>query len=248
MSVEILNLDKINIKTKKILENFCKKFLENSTSCVESIILYGSAVGIDFVGGKSNINILIIVKNFTFDNFKPTLSLFEQYSKKDAIIPLVFTSDEIKNSADVFPIEFFDIKENHVLLWGNDLFMDLEIKHDNLRLQCEQELKGKIIKLRQIYLESGKHKENIEYIITSTFSSFIPVFKNLIRLKNKIPPKNKEEIIKVLSVESGIDVEILLAILYDIKGDKKIGSEDAMEFFEKYLSILSKLADIIDKP
>ncbi|MEW6087455.1 MAG: hypothetical protein AB1498_04060 [bacterium] len=247
MDYEILNLDKVNIKAKKTVEEFCEKILEKSPSLADSIILYGSAAGPDFIDGKSNINVLLIMKDTSLSKFQPLLALFENYAKNGLVPPLIFTPEEIKNSADVFPVEFLDIKENHVLLWGRDLFLDLEISLKNLRLQCESELKGKIIRLRQIYLERGTQPKEIEKIISSTFSSFIPIFKNLIRLKNKIPPRDRKDIIDLLCKEFGLDAGVLFTVLSDRKGDGKIDGKDAAAFLEKYLTLLTKLAGATDK-
>lgn len=247
MGHELLNLDKLNINVKKTVEAFCRKLLEERPSLIDSIILYGSAAGPDFIEGKSNINILLIVKDTDISLFTPVLSLFENYAKKRLVPPLIFTPEEIKKSADVFPVEFLDIKENHILLSGKDLFVGLDIPIGHLRLQCESELKGKIIRLRQIFLERGCNPEEIEKMISMTFSSFIPIFKNLIRLKNKIPPQDKEGIINMLCLEFGLEKEILITILRDVKGDGKIDGKDAAAFLGKYLSLLTRLADMADK-
>lgn len=247
MGYEILNLDRVNIKVRKTVQEFCQKLLVKSSSLIDSIILYGSATGADFIERRSNINILFVVRDANLSKFQPLLTLFKQYRKKGLVPPLVFTAEEIKNSADVFPIEFLDIKENHVLLWGQDLFADLNISISNLRLQCESELKGKIIRLRQIYLERGTQPREIEKIISSTFSSFIPVFKNLIRLKNRVPPQDMDGIINVLCQEFGLETAVLSTVLHDRKGDGKIDGKDAVAFLEKYLALLTKLANVVNK-
>lgn len=243
----MLNLDMVNVKVRRTVEEFCRKLLERSPLLIDSIVLYGSATGADFIEKKSNINILLVVKETGISRFQPLLTLFKQYGGKGIVPLLVFTAEEIKNSADVFPIEFLDIKENHVLLWGQDLFLNLEISFKNLRLQCESELKGKIIRLRQIYLERGTQPKEIEKIISSTFSSFIPVFKNLIRLKNKVPPQDRESIINILCQEFGLETAVLSTVLRDRKGDGKIDGKDAAAFLERYLALLTRLANMVDK-
>ena len=57
------------------------------------------------------------------------------------INPVFFTEDYIIRSTDVFPIEFLDMKENHVTLYGKDLFEAIAVDTKNLRFQCEQEIK-----------------------------------------------------------------------------------------------------------
>ena len=51
----------------------------------------------------------------------------------------------IAESADVFPIEFLDIQRSHVLLHGDNPLTGVEIHGVHLRLQCERELREKMV-------------------------------------------------------------------------------------------------------
>ena len=66
--------------------------------------------------------------------------------------PLLFTWKIFKNSSDVLPFELLDMKENHIILHGEDVLKRLPISLANMRFQLEHELKGKLIQLRECYL------------------------------------------------------------------------------------------------
>ena len=66
--------------------------------------------------------------------------------------PLFMTESQIEKSLDSFPIEWLEIQERHLLLEGDDVLAGLEVPRTYLRLQCEHELRGKHIQLRQAYL------------------------------------------------------------------------------------------------
>ena len=69
-------------------------------------------------------------------------------------MPRFFTTELMNQSSDVFPIEFLDIRTTHVILHGTDPLADLEIRRDHLRLQCERELREKLMRLREGYVEA----------------------------------------------------------------------------------------------
>ena len=59
------------------------------------------------------------------------------------------SADEMRRSADVFSIEFLDMRRHYRLLWGEDVLKTLEIPMRLHRAQVEYELREKTILLRQ---------------------------------------------------------------------------------------------------
>ena len=59
--------------------------------------------------------------------------------------PLIMTQDYIQNSLDSFPLEFLEIQQHHLCLFGQDSFAELSFYQPHLRLQCERELKSMLI-------------------------------------------------------------------------------------------------------
>ena len=51
--------------------------------------------------------------------------------------------------SDTFSIEFHDIRENHLLLFGKDVVSTLAVEDSFYRAQVEHELRAKLLRLRQ---------------------------------------------------------------------------------------------------
>ncbi|MCK5160815.1 MAG: hypothetical protein KAQ99_04495, partial [Candidatus Aureabacteria bacterium] len=115
------------------------------------------------------------------------------------------------------------------------------------RLFCEQQVKGKLIRIRQAYLEVGLKKKGLESLLKESLNSLIPIFRNLIRLKGKQPSVNKAEIIRQLCQMFELDKNVFLSIYKDSSNDEKIANQEVVVFLEKYLSQIEKLADMVDK-
>jgi len=245
--VELVNLERLPAEVGRVVKPYCREMLKLHGDNIESIFVFGSATGKDFIPRKSNINLLLIFKKLALSDLKKSLKLVARGRKKKIIAPLFFTCKHVETSTDTFPLEFLEMKENHILLYGKDILEDLEISGDNIRLQCEQQLKGKLIRLRQAYLEIGLRKKGVESLLIESFTSLMPVFRNMLRLKGKEVPREKEEVLKELSSQFAVDEGVFLSILKDKQGDEKIGGMKAEDFLGRYLDEIHKLAVAVDE-
>lgn len=245
--MEKMNLDKVRDEVKKIVEPYFKKILALHKENIASINLYGSAVGTDFSPKTSDINLLVVFKKLDFQDLKNSLKLISQGISKKIAAPLFLTREHIRTSQDVFPIEFLEMKENHLCLYGEDLLSSLDIKTEHLRLFCEEQIKGKLIRLRQAYLEIGLKKKGLEALMKESLFSLLPVFRNLLRLKGIELPLGKEGILKKLAQEFGLEAEVLIAILKDKRDDERIAGKEIEAYFEKYFNQIKNLARIVDQ-
>ena len=141
------------------------------------------------------------------------------------------------------------MKEKHVSLYGTDPFIDLDIDLRNLRLQCEQQIKGKLIRLRQSYLELGLKHRQLAALLTASLTSLLPVLRNTIRLiqPTQQPPRSNEEIILRACKDFQLDNEVFLDILKLKKGHTKPDMGMITSIFEGYLDNLTTLAKRIDQ-
>lgn len=240
------NLDKLHLDARKIVEPHCKEMLKIHQKNILSILVYGSAVGVDYIPKKSNINLAIIFDNIKMADLDMSLKLVNKGRRKKIIAPLFLTDEYMKTSSDVFPIEFLEMKENHLLIYGEDFLEKLEISREYLRLQCEQQLKGKLIRLRQAYLEVGKNRKATMALILESFSAFMPVIRNLLRLKEGTVSYDKEEILAKAGEYFGIDLELFKRLLI-LRAERKVPNrEELKETFAKYMEEIFKLAMIAD--
>jgi hypothetical protein len=240
----LVNLEKLNSHVKKVLVPFSQAMIALHGDNLKSISLYGSAVGEDFIPKKSNVNLLLVMERIDPPDLKMSLKLIKQGRKK-GIIPLLFTIEHIKSSTDTFPVEFLEMKENYVLIYGKDILGELEVNSRNVRHQCEQQLKGGLIRLYQVYLEIGMREKRIRALLINSLTSFIPIFRSLLRLKGKALPVKKRDIISDLEREFTVNGGIFLKVL-EMKEGKKV-KDNLEKLFDDYLEEVEKLCIISDR-
>jgi len=245
--MENLKLDTLRQDIKKILEPYLLKLLDIHKDNIVSILLYGSATGKFYVPRRSDINLMVALSSLHFNELRSSLKLVNEGIRKKITAPLFLSLEHIETSKDVFPVEFMEIKENHILLYGKDLCKDMNIDLRHLRLFCEREIKGKLIRLREAYLEVGLKKKGIEALLKESMNSLLPTFRALIRLKGQMPGVDKFNVLNEVSEMYGVEEGLFAAILRDRLNDEKIAGQAVEAFFEKYLDEIKKLALKVDK-
>jgi len=240
----LVNLEKLNSHVRKVLVTFSQVMIALHANNLKSISLYGSAVGEDFIPKKSNINLLLVMERIDPPDLKTSLKLINQARKK-GIVPLLLTVEHVKSSTDTFPVEFLEMKDNYVLIYGKDILGELEVNSRNVRHQCEQQLKGGLIRLYQVYLEAGMKKKRIRSLLINSLTSFIPIFRSLLRLKGKALPVKKRDIISDLEKEFTVNGGIFLKVL-EMKEGKKV-KDNLEKLFGDYLEEVEKLCIICDR-
>jgi predicted nucleotidyltransferase len=213
---------------------------------LESVILYGSAASNEYHAKHSDLNVLIVVKNSTFHKVGRASDIARWWNRTGNPPPLFFTAHELAESADVFPIEFSDMKDAHQVLFGQDLLQNIEIDHTHQRLECEHELRGKLLNLRSRYvLVKGDRRESL-HLLSQSISSFAVLFRHALHLVGRPASVQKEEIFKLAAEEFKFDAAPFLKILDFRRGGLEFKDSDMDPLFEKYFEAIGKVIERVD--
>jgi hypothetical protein len=213
---------------------------------IHSFHLVGSAVIPDYNEKLSDINSVLVLKTMDLRVLVFLAPLGKKYGRKRIAAPLVMTPEYIETSLDAFPVEFLDFKLIHKTVYGHDLLQDLRITMPNLRLQCEREIKTKLIGLRQGYVSSLGKKEEIAAVLVRSFTGSMALFRAIIALLGKEPPIPRTEVITVLGAATGINTDIFENLLMLKLKLLKPSEQELASFFERYYKTLEAAGKIID--
>jgi predicted nucleotidyltransferase len=208
-----------------------------------SVILYGSAASGEFVASHSNINILVILKSTELALLKQASVTVKRFKN---LAPLFLTKEYILSSTDVFPIEFLDMQENYNVLFGEDVLKSIHVDLKNLRFQCEQELKVKLLNLKQLYLGLNAHPVNLKVLLFKSFTSSLHILRNLLRLKGMQPPYQKKDLLKELSTHFKINIACWEKILAAKSKKMRIGKAEIEELFIAWVDNLETIIQDVD--
>lgn len=238
---------KIPKDPKEIFNGLTKDYQDIYGNDLVSIILYGSAASGNYIPKKSDINFLIVLTEEGINQLKKAFKTVEKWHKRKVSTPLFLTKSYISTSLDSFPIEFLNMQKSYQLVFGEDVLKELPFNKNHLRLQCEKELKGKLLQLRQVYLESRGKTKNLRFIIENSLTAFISIFQALLYLKEKDVPAERRKIISLISQEMSVDEQIFLNLLKIKEGTLKLSAEALNTIFEDYIKEIRKLSYTVDQ-
>jgi predicted nucleotidyltransferase len=229
------------------LTDLAAKLKDAAGSNLVSVILYGSAATDEFREGHSDLNVLCVLQSLGRDDLARLHDASAWWVKKGHPAPLYFTLDELHHSADIYAIEFLDIKAAHRILYGEDVITPLHIPMDRHRLQVERELRNNTLRLRQQYLSHPTDAKKTLELMTSSISSFAALFRHALIALGKEPKFVKRESTQQLAAVLGFDAAPFDTI-FNIREGRKLGRDvDAMAVFGAYLAGVSKVTEEIDR-
>lgn len=241
-----LNVIGLNPAVADKITPMIEDLLKEHASNIHSFHLVGSAVIPDYNEKLSDINSVVVLHAMELKFLTFLAPLGKKYGRKRIAAPLVMTPEYIEKSLDSFPIEFLDFKLLHKTVYGNDLLKDLQITMPNLRLQCEREIKTKLIGLRQGYISSLGKKESVAAVLVRSFTGSMALFRAVISLLGKEPPIPRAEVITMLGAATGIDTDIFDKLLALKTGHIKPSIQELFSYFERYYTALESIGKIID--
>ena len=211
-----------------------------------SIILYGSAVGQDYRPGKSDINFMMVLSEEGIEQLDKAFKTVAKWRRRNVAIPLFLTEGYIHSSLDVFPIEYLNFQQNRRLVFGNDVLKGLTFKAEDVRRQCEREIKGKLLLLRAAFLETMGKGRQIKGLMGRSLGALSAIFKALLYLKAEPPLTGKRAVIDRTCELFELDGALFVKLL-DIKEERlKPDNDELRVMFRDYLSQMRKLAKEVD--
>ena len=158
-------------------------------------------------------------------------------------IPLLLTKEELLDGADVFPIEFLNIKQHHTMLDGEDLLKDLVISKKHLRHQLEFEFRSKLLHIRGEYLRfKGK---DLERLALAAVPVLAPIVGSLLYLKD-LPASSTGDMWGAVSDAYDVDTDVLREI-YDIRRGNAKFKKEKEQYIRDIIKVLSDLGEIVDE-
>ena len=211
-----------------------------------SIILYGSASGRDYRPGKSDINFMIVLSEDGIERLDKAFEVVERWQKRKVAIPLFLTELYVESSSDVFPIEYMNIRRHYTLVYGKDILEELTFDRELVRLQCEREIKGKLLLLREAYMETGGRGRALRDVIGQSIQAFVAIFEALLFFNGKEIPKQRRDVLNLACDTFDLDAGLFQKLL-DIKEEViKPDGAHSKSFFQDYLKEVRKLSKIVD--
>ena len=240
-------MGKIPKDPNEIFEEITKDYQIAFGNDLVSIALYGSGATGDYVPKKSDLNFLIALTEEGINALERSLEVVSRWRKRKVSTPLFLTKSYITSSLDTFPIEFLNMKMNHILVFGEDVLANLSFEKGDLRVQCERELKAKLLHLRKGYLETSQRAVNMRLLIAHSIPAFIAIFRALLYLKDIEVSGKREDTVSRVCEEFDLDHGLFSALISLKDKGGKFSKGEIDWLMHRYISEVRRLSLIVDK-
>jgi hypothetical protein len=207
-------------------------------ACI-SIVLYGSAAGVDWIVGRSDFNTIIVLQRASAEALATLSPVLARWRKKGFALPVVLDREQVEDARLLFPMELDDIKRQHRVLAGDDVFADLASDEAALRRECAQEAFGKLLRLRAFYIEHSRNGAALGNMMTDSVKSFLIVARHLLRLRGEGVPNDYDG--ALTAVEATVGPLPSMRTVLNLRNDTKPNAARLSGLADAYVAEVERL-------
>ena len=177
-----LNLDSIITPMQEPIRRYAERLRELGGTNVLTLIVFGSIAAGTFDPGHHTARSALVLQRVDLEMLRQLAKEGAKLGKASIAAPLIMTPDYIEASLDVFPLEFIEIQQRHLCVFGPDHFEGLSFNPTHVRLECERELKTLLISMRQALLSAAGHEKLFKTIEAEVADRLIRTLRGLLWL------------------------------------------------------------------
>lgn len=233
---------------ERLLEEIVEKLRKAHGEKLVSLVLYGSGAVPEGRDSLSDFNVLCILKQVTTAELHDSESVFRWWREMRNPSPLLMSVEEVRTSTDSFPIEFSDIRERHVILFGEDLVSGLSVDPSFYRAHVEHELRAKLLRLRQKAGGMLSDEVLLLRLMAESVSTFCVLFRHALRIAGETPMFGKRDVVAAAGARFGIETDPFDTLLDLREGRRKPKAVSAPQgLFARYLQGIGTVIEAVDR-
>ena len=208
-----------------------------------SAVLYGSAARDEFVQGRSDINVLMVLDDVGPASLRALAPSFGAWRKAAQEPPLLLSRSEWLEAADAFPIEISDMRAGYRVLRGADPLELVTVERADLRRALEREFRGKLLRLRQGYVTLSNDPASLSGVAAESVGTILVLYRGLLTLLGREVPREAAALVSAAAAAAGFPRDALARVMAG-RGDR--GWRCTTAEFEAYLNAVAQTAEYVD--
>lgn len=197
---------------------------------VECIAVYGSAAGDDFSPRHSDVNLLIVLREVTFEDLRLIGATLSREAPDDLLFatPLVIPPAFLTDARDSFPIELDDLAERHRILHGRDLLAGLRVNSAHVREEAEREARAKLLHLRALVMHMPPEGE-MRHALSTLVNTIALIERALLRDQQRAHELRGGALFAEVERQLGISLDALARLHGMREGSEPWPEGDALD-------------------
>ncbi len=230
-----------------VLTHFVGQIEQQWHQDMDGLLLYGSAARGDFIAGRSNINILLIVQNVSVDQLQRVAQLHKEWGKHQIVAPLLMAKGDLERVPQLFPLEYLQMIQHYVVLAGQDPFGEVDLDKAKLGWQCEQELMANLLRVRQRFIEGEGRNEAIQALLILSITTVLSCLRGLLYCLGHTTQNKDLKILEMLPDTMQFDSSHFIQVLNIKRGLSSPGSLEWTKTYDRYLQSLEQLMERVQE-
>lgn len=226
------------------LRDVVLRFEQAGGDALQSIVLYGPAAHDDDYADGTALHLLVVLRDLELQTLDLVGAPLRHWVKRGNPMPRFFSPALIRDAADVFPMEFLELSAYRVILSGDDPFTGFEVTRAHLRGQCERELREKMMRLREAYLEAQGKPKLVRKLLRESYLAFAEVFRGCLFLVEDAPPEHNRDVVGDFCGRVGVEPAPFHEVEAMLRGE---GSADVLTLFPQYYAALTAAVNAVDR-
>jgi hypothetical protein len=211
-----------------------------------SVIVYGSAIVAPGNSHKSDYHIVIVTRRLSATDLRQSRPVAQWWTAQGYSLPVFFTAEEFDDSLDVYPIEFCHMKRAYQVLYGQDLLAGKEISDAHLRWQTEHELRGKLLRLRSLYLPASMSRDDLMNLMTQSVVTFVHFMRPVLQMLGEEPPLGRMATALRVGERLDVDTSSVTRVLQLRDEPRELMDLEVNDLFAGYLDCLERVIEAVD--
>jgi len=230
-------------ETQKLLQAYTKDVKSTFGDQLDGLLVYGSAVRGEFLPGRSNLNLLLLVTGYDAAMLKRYEPVHKRWNKEGVVAPLFLTEEEIRTSSALFPIEFMEIQEHHRVLGGRDPFVGFHVDAGRLGDAVLQGLASHVLRLRQRFVEASGANDAVLILLPLAITSAVPLLRGIQRMRGWPVLAQSDAVIQDVADRLHLDLQGFQEALMMKRGIITPGPSEIPRVFDRYLLAATAIAE-----
>jgi predicted nucleotidyltransferase len=209
-----------------------------------SAVLYGSAARGDFIPGRSDINLMLVLDELNPEILRSLSRAFTGWRKSVQEPALVLSRSEWNRATDAFPIEVTDMRLSYQVLRGPDPLQGVQVDRTDLRKALEREFRGKLLRLRQGYATYAPDPAALGSLGLQSAGTILVLLRGVLTLIGQPVPTDANELATAAAKVIGFEAEHLLHV---VRHRAEREWRCAAPEFENYMGAVEQTARFLDQ-
>ncbi len=240
MPIHLETIGRLADAMRQPIRAYAEKVSQIAGDHAVGLSLFGSIVAGSFDSKRHTARSVLVLDEVDLALLRELSKNGAQLGKVNISAPLIMTPADIRTSLDSFPLELLEIAQCHLTLLGDDFFSALPFETGSMRLQCERELKGTLIGLRQGLLAAAGREKLYDGLETESAHRLVRTLRGMLWLKGEKEGHPETDVIAQVEKLAGV-------ALPGVRNAMNRATPNDWEAFRKLYADVEALGKIVDR-